>query len=67
MKQVIGTTDVKTVEFMMDLPESMSIKAIELKEDKVLFTCETELDLPDNVTLVYQTDGYGNVALTNME
>ena len=56
--------DLKTLEFMLDLPQSFLVTDIVVKDEKAILTLETEEDLPSEVALVYNTDDYGNVALT---
>ena len=59
--------DLKTVEFLLDLPTEFSIEDIKLENDAIILGISTHLDVPSNVTLQYQTDEYGNVALTGMD
>lgn len=56
--------DLKTLEFMLDLPQSFFVKDISVEGEKAILILETEDDLPSEVSLVYNTDDYGNVALT---
>lgn len=56
--------DLKTLEFMLDLPQSFVVKDISVEGEKAILILETEDDLPSEVSLVYNTDDYGNVALT---
>lgn len=56
--------DLKTLEFMLDLPQSFVVKDISVEGEKAILVLETEDDLPSEVSLVYNTDDYGNVALT---
>lgn len=56
--------DLKTLEFMLDLPQSFLVKDISVEGEKAILILEAEDDLPSEVSLVYNTDDYGNVALT---
>ena len=67
MNNVIAKIDLKTVEFLLDLPTEFSITGIKLENNQVFVSFETELDVPENVTLSYQTDEYGNVALVGLD
>jgi len=51
------------VEFMLDLPEETKITGIRLEGSMVYLDLDTEIDFPDNGTLVYENDEYGNSAL----
>ena len=67
-KEVTASLDVKVLEFMLDLPESVEITGIVLNEDKsvsltLLVDDET---LPDTVSLEYDYDDYGTMALVNL-
>lgn len=59
--------DLKTVEFLLDLPPEFSVKDFKLENDVVILSINTDLDVPSNVTLQYQTDDYGNIALVGMD
>ena len=59
-----ATVDLKTLEFMLDLPHSFEIKDVVVNGETATLTLETDEDMPEAVSLVYQTDEYGNVALT---
>lgn len=56
----------KTVEFMLDLPTECSISNIIMENNKILMTLETETVFPSNVELIYESDEYGNIALTGL-
>lgn len=64
MNIVKAHVDLKTLEFMLDLPQSFIVKDILVDEDKAVLTLETDENLSPEVALVYNTDEYGNVALT---
>lgn len=59
--------DLKTVEFLLDLPTEFNLKGLRVENELVILTIETDLEVPSNVVLQYQTDEYGNVALVGME
>lgn len=67
MNKVTAKVDVKTVEFLLDLPTEFSITNLKLEDNQVLVSFETILDVPETVTLNYQTDDYGNVALVGLD
>ena len=67
MSKVTAKVDVKIVEFLLDLPTDFSIVDLKLEDDQVLVSFETDLDVPENVTLSYQTDDYGNIALVGLD
>jgi hypothetical protein len=58
--------DLKTVEFLLDLPTEFSINDVKLENDSIILSISTDLDVPSNVTFQYQTDEYGNIALVGM-
>lgn len=59
--------DLKTVEFLLDLPSEFTLTNIKVENDNAILSIVTELDVPSNVTFQYQTDEYGNIALVGME
>ena len=59
--------DLKTVEFLLDLPSEFAVENVKLENDAVILSISTDLDVPSNVTLQYQTDDYGNIALVGMD
>lgn len=59
--------DLKTVEFLLDLPSEFSVEDLKLENDTVILSISTDLDVPSNVTFQYQTDDYGNIALVGMD
>ena len=67
MNKVTAKIDVKTVEFLLDLPIDFSITDLKLKDNQIFVFFETELDVPENVTFNYQTDEYGNIALVGLD
>lgn len=67
MNKVTAKVDVKTVEFLLDLPTEFSITNLKLEDNQVLVSFETTLDVPETVILNYQTDDYGNVALVGLD
>lgn len=67
MTKVTAKIDLKTVEFLLDLPSEFSITDLKLEDNQVLVSFETTLDVPETVTLNYQTDDYGNVALVGLD
>ena len=67
MTKVTAKIDLKTVEFLLDLPTEFSITNLKLEDNQVLVSFETTLDVPETVTLNYQTDDYGNVALVGLD
>lgn len=64
MTTVKAQVDLKTLEFMMDLPQSFVVTDVVMQGDKAILTLETDDEMPSEVALVYGTDDYGNVALT---
>ena len=58
--------DLKTVEFLLDLPPEFSVQGIKVENEDVILTIETDLDVPSQVNLQYQVDDYGNIALVGM-
>lgn len=64
MTTVKATVDLKTLEFMLDLPQSFELKDVVVNGETATLTIETSDEMPEAVSLVYQTDDYGNVALT---
>jgi len=64
MSTVKAHVDLKTLEFMLDLPQSFVVQDILVDGDKAVLTLETDDEIPTEVSLVYDTDEYGNVALT---
>jgi hypothetical protein len=64
MSETTVGIDVITAEFMLDLPEGTKILSAAVSNDKLLLTLETAEDFPEGSTLVYESDDYGNVALT---
>jgi hypothetical protein len=67
VNKVTAKVDVKTVEFLLDLPTEFSITNLKLENNQVLVSFETTLDVPETVILNYQTDDYGNVALVGLD
>jgi hypothetical protein len=67
MTKVTAKIDLKTVEFLLDLPTEFSITDLKLEDNQVLVSFETTLDVPETVILNYQTDDYGNVALVGLD
>jgi len=67
VNKVTAKVDVKTVEFLLDLPTEFSITNLKLEDNQVLVSFETTLDVPETVILNYQTDDYGNVALVGLD
>ena len=67
MNKITAKVDVKTVEFLLDLPTDFSITDLKLENNEVFVSFETELNVPENVTLNYQTDEYGNIALVGLD
>ena len=67
MNKVTAKVDVKTVEFLLDLPTEFSITNLKLEDNQVFVSFETTLDVPETVILNYQTDDYGNVALVGLD
>ena len=67
MNKVTAKIDVKTVEFLLDLPIDFSITDLKLEDNQIFVFFETELDVPENVTFNYQTDEYGNIALVGLD
>jgi hypothetical protein len=66
MNKVTATVDVKTVEFLLDLPTEFAITDIRLEDGKVFVSFETELEVPENVEFQYETDEFGNIAMTGL-
>lgn len=66
MNKVRAKVDVKTVEFLLDLPTEFSITDVKMEDNNVLVTFETELDVPEEVSFEYNTDEYGNIAMTGL-
>jgi hypothetical protein len=67
MSKVTLRTDLSKVEFLLDLPEEMKLTGIVSNGETVTLIVETELDLPQNAQLVYDTDEYGNIALVGID
>ena len=67
MTKVTAKIDLKTVEFLLDLPTEFSIIDLKLEDNQVFVSFETTLDVPETVILNYQTDDYGNVALVGLD
>jgi hypothetical protein len=67
MTKVTAKIDLKTVEFLLDLPTEFSITDLKLEDNQVFVSFETTLDVPETVILNYQTDDYGNVALVGLD
>jgi hypothetical protein len=67
VNKITAKVDVKTVEFLLDLPTDFSITDLKLENNEVFVSFETELNVPENVTLNYQTDEYGNIALVGLD
>lgn len=62
---VKAKVDIKTLEFMLDLPQSFVIKDVDITDETAVLTVETsDLETPAEFSLVYGSDDYGNVALT---
>ncbi len=62
---VKAKVDIKTLEFMLDLPQSFVIKDISTTEETAVLTVETDdQSIPEQFSLVYESDEYGNVVLT---
>lgn len=66
MNKVTAKVDVKVVEFLLDLPTDFSITDLKVEDGNVLVTFETDLDVPSEVSLEYNTDENGNIALTGL-
>ena len=64
--QIEAKIDKSTVEFLLDLPTEFSLENLKVEEDSVILSISTDLDVPSNVVLQYQTDEYGNIALVGM-
>jgi hypothetical protein len=64
---VKAKVDIKTLEFMLDLPQSFVIKDISLDKDTATLTIDTSDETPPEFSLVYGSDEYGNVALTGFD
>ena len=64
--KVDAKIDLKTVEFLLDLPTEFSLENVRMEEDSVILSISTDLDVPSNVVLQYETDEYGNIALVGM-
>ena len=64
---VKAKVDIKTLEFMLDLPQSFVIKDISLDDDTAILTIDTLDETPSEFFLVYGSDEYGNVALTGFD
>jgi hypothetical protein len=67
VNDVTAKIDLKTVEFLLDLPTDFSITDLKLENNQVLVSFKTELDVPKNVVFNYQTDEYGNIALVGLD
>ena len=63
---ILAKVDLKTVEFLLDLPSEFSLENITVENDAAVLSISTELEVPENVTLQYQMDDYGNIALVGM-
>jgi hypothetical protein len=50
-------------EFMLDLPDGVSIKEAQVSNGKLVLSISTDLDIPDNTTVVYRNDDLGNTVL----
>jgi len=62
---VKAKVDIKTLEFMLDLPQSFVIKDVDITDETAVLTIETDdSETPAEFSLVYGSDDYGNVALT---
>ena len=59
--------DVKVVESLLDLPEEMAIASAIIKDGKFIFEVETDLEMPDNGTLIYDADENGTIALIGVD
>lgn len=66
MNKVTAKVDVKTVEFLLDLPTEFSITDIKMEDGKVFVSFETTLDVPTEVEFQYETDEFGNIAMTGL-
>lgn len=66
MNKVTAKVDVKTVEFLLDLPTEFSITDIKLEDGNVFVSFETELEVPSEVEFQYETDEFGNIAMTGL-
>ena len=66
MNKVTAKVDVKTVEFLLDLPTEFSITDIKMEDGKVFVSFETTLDVPAEVEFQYETDEFGNIAMTGL-
>ena len=66
MNKVTAKIDVKIVEFLLDLPTEFSILNVSMEDNKVLIVFETALDIPKEVEFQYETDEYGNIAMTGL-
>lgn len=62
----IGKIPLDTLEFLLDLPQEMTIVGLSIVNDVAHVTVETELPIPSEVDFIYQTDEYGNIALTGV-
>lgn len=58
--------DLKTAEFLLDLPPEFAVLDVKLIDGNIILSIDTDLDIPKQVTLQYQTDEYGNIALVGL-
>ena len=58
------SVDVAVAEFMLDLPEGTTILSANVNDGKLVLEVDSDFDFPEVGTLVYESDDYGNVALT---
>jgi hypothetical protein len=56
-----------TAEFMLDLPEGTTITGARLEGTHIYLELDTELEFPENATLVYDHDEFGNTALVGAD
>jgi len=55
------------VEFMLDLPDGITIKDARVANGKLVLSIKTSLNVPDGSTVVYQHDEYGNTGLATFQ
>ena len=66
MNKATATIDIKTVEFLLDLPTEFLITDLKLEGNQVFVSFETDLEIPEKISFDYQTDEYGNIALVGL-
>jgi hypothetical protein len=59
--------EVSTAEFLLDLPDGISIRGAKVDGGVLVLEVDTELDFPEVSTLIYQNDDFGNIALVGIE